>query len=262
MLMTSDGVAISATHYPMTGAPGVDAATAALALCFVFVHGFTQHHRKDKSQKIIEVLRRTGGVIGIDMRGHGKSGGASIMARDEIFDLDAAVAWARRLGYARVVPVGFSLGGAVVLRHSSEGREPVEATVSVSAPAFWMYRGTAVMRRVHVGFLTRAGRAVIKAARGTSIAPPGAWGEDRALWPDSPADAVAKARWPILVVHGDRDHYFPFEHPRAIEKSARDAGRDVECWIIEGMAHAETSMAPETTERVAAWAKAKTGVPA
>jgi pimeloyl-ACP methyl ester carboxylesterase len=248
-LITTDGERIFATHFP--------ADSGSKDLCFVFVHGFTQTHRTPNAVRITGELCRSGAVIGIDMRGHGRSSGISVLAKDEVQDVDAAVAWARRLGYRSVVPVGFSLGGAVVIRHASEGRQPVEASVSVSAPAFWGYRGTPVMRRVHQGYVTRMGRAVIRTSRRTRVATPASWPQP---WPDSPSQAAAKARDPLLIVHGDRDHYFPLEHPYAIHRSAADAGRSVELWIEPSMGHAESATAGPLVERIAAWAGTMTSV--
>lgn len=255
-LITADGERIFATHWPALGAPEGRAGCEGRP-CFVFVHGFTQHHRTEKASRIIEALREAGGVIGIDMRGHGRSSGISVLAKDEIHDVDAAVAWARRLGYASVVPIGFSLGGAVVIRHASEGAEPVETTVAVSAPAFWGYRGTPIMRWVHAGYVTRVGRSIIRAGRRTRVATPEAWPEP---WPDTPAEAAAKIRTPLLVIHGDRDHYFPLEHPKVIEREAQLAGTEVEVWIEPGMGHAETATTPELVARVVAWVQARLGV--
>ena len=245
LLLTEDGVRISATHEPPDeGArPG---------LAFVFVHGFTQHHRRPESARIIERLRRAGGVIGIDLRGHGRSGGISTVGKDEVHDVDAAVRWAHRLGYRDVVTVGFSLGGATVIRHGSEGREKPTAIASVSAPAFWNYRGTKVMRGVHHLFLTPHGRLVLRGARGTRVATPASWPEP---WPDAPHVAAGKLPCPLLVVHGDRDHYFPLDHPEAIAREARQSGQQVEVRIVEGMAHAESAIADATVDGIAAWAR-------
>lgn len=245
LLLAEDGVRISASHEPP-----LDGALPGLA--FVFVHGFTQHHRRPESARIMGRLRRAGGVIGIDMRGHGRSDGVSTVGKDEVMDVDAAVRWAHRLGYAQVVTVGFSLGGATVIRHGSEGRAKPDAVVSVSAPAFWNYRGTRVMRGVHHLFLTRHGRLFLRGTRGTRVATPESWPQP---WPDAPHVAAGKLACPLLVVHGDRDHYFPRDHPEAIVRQARMAGQEVELRIVDGMAHAESAISDTTVDEIAAWAR-------
>ena len=220
-LRAADGVPISALHVP--GEAG--------DLCFVVVHGFTGNWREDRVRKVIDRLAMTGGVVAIDMRGHGRSGGRTTVGQEEILDVAAAVRWARELGYRMVVTVGFSLGGAVVLREAGlaqaggpEGDRlagaEVDAVVAVSAPAFWYYRGTRVMRVAHVLVETRAGRLAMRMS-GTRISPAG-WTEP---WPLSPREAAALlGPVPLLVVHGDVDRYFPLEHPRAIDEAARHLG--------------------------------------
>ena len=109
--------------------------------------------RKAESERGRERERRKVGEVGV------------------LESMEAAVVWARELGYARVVTVGFSLGGAVVLREGAlmaEGPGRVDAVVSVSAPAFWYYRGTRIMRVAHWMVETRPGRLVMRAS-GTRI---------------------------------------------------------------------------------------------
>ncbi len=102
MLTTSDGVAISAVHVPGSHDRS--------DLCLVVVHGFTGNWREERVQKVVGRLAEFGSVVAIDMRGHGRSGGETTVGDEEILDVEAAVIWARELGYARVVAVGFSLG--------------------------------------------------------------------------------------------------------------------------------------------------------
>lgn len=245
-LVAADGVAISAVHVP--------ARDADLDLCLVTVHGFTGNWRQERVQKVIARLRAFGGVVALDMRGHGRSGGATTVGRDEILDVAAAVAWARELGYRRVVTVGFSLGGAVVLRESAllaDGPGRVDAVVSVSAPAFWYYKGTRIMRVAHWMVETRPGRFLMR-FRGTRISGAG-WPEPL---PVPPHEAAARLPGiPLLVVHGDADHYFPLEHPKAIHAAASRAGTRTDLWIEPGFRHAESAVTPELLDRIGAWAR-------
>ena len=67
---------------------------------------------------------------------------------------------------------------------------------------------------------------------------------------------------PLLVVHGDRDTYFPVEHARSLEAAAAEgaARRGVEdrttAWLLEGFAHAESATDDELVARIGAWATA------
>ncbi|MGC5412405.1 alpha/beta fold hydrolase, partial [Streptomyces sp. DT225] len=117
----------------------------------------------------VRTFSRYAPVVTFSFRGHGRSGGFSTVGDREVLDLAAAVAWARSLGHRRVVTVGFSMGGSVVLRHGALYASPAaddgvggaygsvpahggragartgahtDAVVSVSAPARWYYRGT------------------------------------------------------------------------------------------------------------------------
>lgn len=243
-LAAADGVEIAAVHYPREGA----------TLAIVVVHGFSGHRFEDRVRKVTGVLNETAGVIAIDQRGHGASGGKSTVGYLEVLDVDAAVAWARELGYSRVALAGFSMGGSVVIRAAAISRD-VDAVVSVSGPAFWYYKGTKRMRQVHQGVETGVGRFVMRTFLGTRI--------ERPPWPDPPpmppVEAAARlGEIPLLVVHGDVDRYFPLEHPEALFRAANDAGVDAELWIEEGFGHAENAVTIEQLHRILEWINVKT----
>lgn len=243
-LTTSDGVSISASHVP-----GSDR-----ELGLVVVHGFTGNWRQERVRKVTSRLSRYGGVVALDMRGHGRSGGATTVGDEEIHDVAAAVAWTRELGYARVVTVGFSLGGAVVLREAAlmaDGPGRVDAVVSVSAPAFWYYKGTRIMRVAHWMVETRPGRLTMRLRR-TRISGKG-WQDPHPI-PPVEAAALLDGR-PLLVVHGDADHYFPLEHPRAIHAAALGSGTPATLWIEPGFRHAESAVTVEVLDRIGVWAR-------
>ncbi|MFD0023367.1 alpha/beta hydrolase family protein [Streptomyces sp. NPDC058382] len=270
-LRADDGVLIEAVYDPCTaddgaGAEGGDAGTA-----IVVAHGFTGSADRPAVRRAVEVFSQRAAVITFSFRGHGGSGGRSTVGDREVLDLAAAVAWARSLGHRRVVTVGFSMGGSVVLRHgalytdpATEGRGtgPVparegrteahkeahaDAVVSVSAPARWYYRGTAPMRRLHWVVTRPTGRLVGRYGFRTRI--------DRNDWnpvPLSPVAAVPSiAPAPLLIVHGDRDPYFPLDHPRMLAEAADGAA---ELWLERGMGHAENAADAPLLARIADWA--------
>jgi pimeloyl-ACP methyl ester carboxylesterase len=236
-LTTADGVRIDAHHDP--GDPG---------LAIVVAHGFTGSWRREAVRRAAGVFGRNAGVISFDFRGHGRSGGLSTVGDLEIHDVEAAVAWARELGYRRIVTVGFSMGASVVVRHAALHRG-VDAVVAVSGPARWYYRGTPPMRRVHWVLERRLGRLVGRVALRTRIAS-GGWDPV----PDPPyAVAGLIAPIPLLVVHGDADAYFPVEHA---EQLYGNAAEPKELWLESGFGHAENAAPDELLERIGAWALA------
>jgi pimeloyl-ACP methyl ester carboxylesterase len=192
-------------------------------------------------------------VVAFDFRGHGRSGGQCTAGAAEILDVRAAVAEARRRGATTVVTVGFSMGGAVVLRHAADQGPPdrVDAAVSVSAPSRWFIRDTEPMRRVHWLCETISGRLAARVVLNTRLVR--AWD----AVPPTPIEVVHRiAGTPLLLVHGDADRYFGLEHPRAL---AAAAGPDTDLWVIDGMGHAESAVTPEVLDRIACWSVRRTG---
>lgn len=249
-LLTSDGLRIDAAHH--LGLPGADPRCV-----MVVVHGFTVHRRKPRLTRVLEHLRQFGSVITLDLRGHGESEGHTTVGHFEVLDAEAAVRWAHELGYEFVATVGFSLGGAVVLREAAllgaqdDDARP-DAVVAVSAPAFWYYRGTRVMRRAHRLVETRVGRLVLKAGKSTRVSD-GGWPDPAPIAPHVAAGRLGST--PLLIVHGDVDRYFPLEHPQAIHRSATDAGVPAELWIERGYGHAEREVTDGILDRIGAWVR-------
>jgi pimeloyl-ACP methyl ester carboxylesterase len=235
-LTTTDGERLVAVHLE---GPDPDR-----ALAVVVAHGFTQSTAHTGPQSVMRALSEHAGVIGIDLRGHGGSTGWSTVGRDEIHDVDAAVRYARDLGYADVVTCGWSMGGSIVLRHAAL-HGGVDGVVTVSAVSRWFYRDTKPMRRIHWAIETRLGRLILRRGLKTRITPDG-WALDSP--PESPVEVIGRiAPIPVLIVHGDQDHYFPVEHPEALYAAA---GEPKELWIEKGFGHAENGATPELLGRL------------
>ncbi|MEU3409706.1 alpha/beta fold hydrolase [Streptomyces sp. NPDC006658] len=258
-LRTADGVSVESVYDPGAGAvyegfagPLEAHSPVSRAPVFVIAHGFTGDVDRPHVRRVARVLRGHGAVVTFSFRGHGRSGGRSTVGDKEVLDLAAAVEWARRLGHARVVTVGFSMGGSVVLRHAALRPGTVDAVVSVSAPARWYYRGTAPMRRLHWLVTRPEGRLVGRYGLRTRI-----HHRDWDPVPLSPVQAVPRiAPVPLLVVHGDRDGYFPLDHPRMLAEAAGDHG---ELWIEAGMGHAEHAADDALLARIGDWAVSAAG---
>jgi pimeloyl-ACP methyl ester carboxylesterase len=240
---TADEVRLSATHVTGPGRSGN-------GLVAVLAHGITVSSRQPVVRRVAQRFARRCAVLTFDFRGHGRSGGRTSAGDEEVLDLDAAVGLARGLGYTRIVTVGFSMGGAVAVRHAGRaattgGRvptQPVDAIVSVSSPSRWYVRDTLPMRRLHWLLETRTGR-VVASARGTRIGAP---------WPSPPPSPVRAAEGippvPFLVVHGDADPYFGLSHGRAL--AAAGSGQ---LWEVPGFGHAEGALTPALADRISAW---------
>ena len=237
-LTTSDGLQLSAAHWDAGGR----------ALGCVVAHGFTGSSRKPHVQAICVQLQAAGfGVLAPDLRGHGDSQGTCTAGADEPRDIDASVRWLRRHGYRHVAVLGWSMGGSAVLRYAGLGGD-ADAVVSVSSPGEWFERGTRAMRVVHWMCETRSGRFATRVVRRTRIANTG--------WPhvpEAPGEVVGSiAPTPLLIVHGDADHYFPARHVEVLAAGA--PGADV--WLEAGMGHAETATSTELIGRIAVWIEA------
>ena len=237
-LTTLDGVGLLARFWPATDD----------RLGCVVVHGFTGSSRHAAVQRICTALGDAGmAVLAPDLRGHGRSGGLSTAGDLEVHDVAAAVAWLREAGYERVAVLGWSMGGSIVLRYAGLGGD-ADAVVSVSSPGEWYERGTRSMRVVHWMCETRSGRVLCRVVRRTRLSPAG-W----VAVPESPVEVVGRiAPTPLLIVHGDADHYFPMRHVHALAAAAPQAT----VWVERGMAHAETATTPELMRRVGAWVRA------
>ncbi|WP_413758340.1 alpha/beta hydrolase [Streptomyces sp. MMBL 11-3] len=259
-LRTADGVTIDAAYRPGTYTSDTSATPVV-----VVAHGFTGDLERPHVRRAATAFAQYAAVVTFSFRGHGASGGRSTVGDREVLDLAAAVEWARELGHTRVATVGFSMGGSVVLRHAAlhprsdqehEGRTGAhsDAVVSVSAPARWYYRGTAPMRRLHWMVTRPVGRAVGRYGLRTRI--------HHLDWdpvPSSPVESVPLiAPTPLLVVHGDRDGYFPVDHPRML---AAASDGHAELWLERGMGHAENAADDALLSRIGEWAARHAGMP-
>lgn len=211
----------------------------------VVAHGFTGSALNPRVRAISAHLHDAGfGVLAPDLRGHGRSGGLSTVGAREIHDVAAAVAWLRAQGYRRVAVLGWSMGGSVVVRYAGLGGD-ADAVVAISSPGHWYERGTRMMRVVNWVCETRTGRILARVTGRVRLSPDG-WAE----LPESPLEVVGRiAPRPLLLVHGDHDHYFPRRHVDVLAAAAPGAT----VWIEPGMGHAETATTADLLDRVVSW---------
>jgi fermentation-respiration switch protein FrsA (DUF1100 family) len=112
---------------------------------------------------------------------------------------------------------------------------------------------------VHWLVETPAGRLTAAVLLGTRLG--GRW----PVVPESPVEAVHRIPpTPLLLVHGDRDAYFPAEHAVALATAAGyrpGAAGPVELWLLPGFGHAEGATTPAMVDRIAAWALSRADRP-
>jgi len=246
-VLSSDGVRLSGIAVP-AAAPR----PSGRPITFVVAHGFTNSVARPSFLRLAGWLSRFGDVRAVDFRGHGASEGGSTAGGDpEMRDLDAAVGAARVDGAAAVVTFGLSMGGGAALRQAALGEHRPDAVVSLSAVSRWYVRDTRPMQRVHWLLETTPGRRLGARALGLRLDAP--W-----LVPPLPPLQVVSgiAPTPLLLVHGDRDEYFPLEHFRTLVQAA---GPTATAWVVPGFGHAESGATAPLVERIGRWASATIG---
>lgn len=226
---TADGVRLAGTRL------GTNPDTA-----IVLVHGFMGYRTKPKWRLLAEGLADRFTVFTFDLRGHGQSGGACTGGEREANDVHAVVAYARARGFRRVVTVGGSLGGIAVLFEAARDRD-IDGVVAISTPALWGTSNTKMVRRMTWLFTSPVGRAVARRLMGTRIHL--VWGD-----PEPPAEVVHRiAPIPLLIMHGDDDHFFPPDDARLIFERAGEPKR---LEILPAFGHAEDGFTPEFAARL------------
>ena len=237
-LQSADGVRLAAAHLPPATPEFAVHGTAV-----VLVPGFSGWSDRPAVRQLVSELHRSApslGIVLIDLRGHGASDGLTTLGDREVLDVDAAIAAARNLGYRRVITMGWSMGATCVLRHAAlTGTEvhghslscPVDGVVTISAISRWDVRDTVAMRRFHRMIGTRIGRALARRFYHVRIAPD-AWAPPSA----TPADAIAAVSVPLLVIHGETDHYYGWDHASALVEAAPPGAT---LWLVPGLGHAE-----------------------
>jgi pimeloyl-ACP methyl ester carboxylesterase len=196
VLHAADGTRLAASYLP---GPGADAPAALIA------HGFAAHRRKPAYALLADVLAGFAHVLILDLRGHGESDGRCTVGDRERFDVAAGIEVLRAAGHERVVGVGLSMGGIALLHAANQGAR-VDAAVVISVPARARAVETPDMARLDRVWRTGWKRWSFQVTTGVRVAPISACQP----CPD-PLEVVPQLDAPLLVVHADGDHFFPFE---------------------------------------------------
>ncbi|RKH35253.1 alpha/beta hydrolase [Corallococcus praedator] len=177
-------------------------------------------------------------LIVVDMRGHGYSTNPENKfthreaARDVFLLLE-------KLGVGRFSAMGMSSGGMALLHMATSQPKRIDSMVLISATSHFPDQARAIMRRASFETMPQQVREMYRecAKRGDAqirqlIAQFNALSKD---YDDMnfTAQSLSAITARTLVVHGDRDHFFPVEIPVSIYRSIPDAA----LWIVPGGDH-------------------------
>ncbi len=194
-------------------------------------------------------------------------------------DLDAAMDLARRIGFARVVLVGFSLGASIVT-HYQALRHPPEVvglctlahpwSLPESMRARWTRLGARPSYTEVARMALRAGAdrdgpddvIIIHRGAGPTDAPADAeawslrcWWQCRASASRNAVsvDRIRGAGVPVALIQAGDDPVLPGDDGDNLARAARDAGVPVHLEHVPGADHTFWGLVPEAAERAVAW---------
>ncbi len=121
LLKTEDNIEIKVNHY-------INNKDEVVIIC----PGWFMTKDSKSITNIADTFKSFCDVISMDFRGHGKSSGFYTFTANEEKDLDIVVEFAKK-NYKKVSLMGFSLGGALVVLHSSKDFG-IKKNIVVSAP--------------------------------------------------------------------------------------------------------------------------------
>ena len=187
-----DGLTLSARYYHQ--ADGVP-----MAICF---HGYRGTSIRDFCGGGQLCLSHGHNLLLVDQRAHGESEGHVItFGIRERFDCLSWIRWAEEQGAPAILLYGISMGGATVLMAAGEALPPTVRAVIADSPYSSPEAIIAKVSRDRRLPPVLAMPLIRTAARlaGFSLAE------------CTVADAVRRARIPILIIHGEDDRFVPCE---------------------------------------------------
>lgn len=202
----------------------------------VLLHGFGGSG--ENWQPFAEELSQHHRLILVDLRGHGHSTNPTDKfthreaAKDVFLLLD-------ELGVGHFSAMGISSGGMALLHMATSQPERIDAMVIVSATSHFPDQARAIFRRASFGNLPQPVQVMYRqcAKRGDLqirqlITQFNAFYQDHDDM-NFTADSLSTITARTLIVHGDRDRFFPVEIPVAMYRSIPEAA----LWIIPGGDH-------------------------
>lgn len=167
----------------------------------------------------------------LDMRAHGRSGGARIgLSLEEPRDVAAALDWVKAQPGLSGVPVallGISMGGATALRTAAV-RPDVAAVVSVSA---FSSVGDAMRDVLAASGLPKPAVTVLMPFMRLALVTLYGVSPGRLATPDDIARIPPR---PVLLAHGTADDQIPVANAYRLQRAA---GGKADLWIVDGAGH-------------------------
>jgi pimeloyl-ACP methyl ester carboxylesterase len=177
-------------------------------------------------------------LLVVELRGHGHSTNPDNKfthreAASDVFHL------LDKLGVGRFSAMGMSSGGMTLLHMATSQPRRIDAMVLISATTHFPEQARAIMRRASLATMPRQVQEMYRqcAKRGDEqirqlVAQFNAFHENYDDM-DFTAENLATITARTLVVHGDRDNFFPVDIPVSIYRSIPDAA----LWIVPGGDH-------------------------
>jgi len=186
-------------------------------------------------------------LILVDMRGHGQSTNPSGKFT-HAQSADDVRALLDILAIQKVRAVGFSSGAMTLLHLATKAPDRVSKMVLVGATTHFPDQARAILKSATIETMPPPVLQMYRqcASRGDDqvhslVGEFRAFGDNYDDMDFKPAD-LAKIGAPTLIVHGDRDEFFPVSIPIAMYQSIPGA----ELWIVPGGTHSPTAGAEES----------------
>jgi pimeloyl-ACP methyl ester carboxylesterase len=222
--------------------PAEDSSKAA-----VLVPGWGGYKFEEHLLQTLPVYHDAGySLLMLDLRAQGESDGKRrTLGYREVRDVQGALAWLRRQGYAldQVVLHGWSMGGATVLR-AAPGTG-VAAVVEEAA-----YSDLPLLLRGKVPEFVRFGRLLEPAILLVGKLFPDF--DYQEVVPKKEAAMLSDEGVPLFIIHSTDDEIVPYEQAKLLAASHPGAST----WTLEGYRHVEAYEHPEFAERLRAFLEA------
>lgn len=211
----------------------------------IYVHGFMSGKNHRRVPEFVEACSDFTDVMAIDLRGHGDSEGGSTMSVREVMDVEATVAYARSLGYQRVVLVGSSMGGTTVIRYTALYQN-VEAVATIGAFADpnsirWPTTDAGLKLLYTTGQFGQTWSYVTRKTRLDHLP----------HHDDLPYQLVSRiSPRPLLLIHGEWD---PTVHPNSARKFYANAQEPKEIVMVPRAGHDHPHLNANTAKRIQTW---------